>query len=95
MVLPGEEIGWREVRERATSVEWLAYYERADAVRRRLGDPFKRFVQRGWRRRRLFRLGLAVFGVAAGAGMVVAALWLFNGVDWASLTDGSSAQLMQ
>ena len=38
---------------RASSSEWKQYYERADRVRDRLGDPFQKLVERAEARRRL------------------------------------------
>ena len=44
-------------RTPATTDEWTRYYERADRLRKRYGDPFERLIRRG----RMRELGVQTF----------------------------------
>jgi hypothetical protein len=78
------------VRERATSSEWVAYYQRAEEFRAVIGDPFQRLVERGHRRGRYSRIALMALAILVAAVVVVGALWLFDNVSWRDLlSDGS------
>jgi hypothetical protein len=62
-------------RRRATSKEWRQYYDRADEVRARVGDPFMRLIERQNARARVLRIcAIAVFSVAIVAFMA----WAFE-----------------
>ena len=52
---------------RATTSEWLRYYQRADRARARLGDPFQWQIRRRRLRDRLFNICATVAFVAATA----------------------------
>jgi hypothetical protein len=49
------------VRINATDEEWRGYYERADAVRAVIGDPFKRHLRRETVRERVLIIGSSLF----------------------------------
>jgi hypothetical protein len=70
------------VRQRATSSEWVAYYERASEIRRRVGDPFQRIIEQSHRRGRYVRIVVIGLAVAAGSLLVVGGLWLLNNPGW-------------
>lgn len=77
------------MRQRATSSEWAAYYERASETRRLFGDPFQRIVERSHRRGRYLRIAVAAFAITIVAALVVGALSLFTNVNWQTvLADG-------
>jgi hypothetical protein len=62
-------------RTRATSSEWRQYYDRADEIRARVGDPFMRLIARQNARARVLRIfAIAVFSVAVVAFMT----WAFE-----------------
>jgi hypothetical protein len=76
------KFGWKdrrsEVRQRATSSEWAAYYKRMSEIRRRFGDPFQQVVERSHRRGRYLRIVGIALSVVIGSVLVVGVLWLFN-----------------
>lgn len=80
------------MRQRATSSEWVAYYERARETRRLIGDPFQRIVERSHRRERYRRVAVTAFAIAAGAALVICALWLFNNVSWQDVLSVGESQ---
>jgi hypothetical protein len=80
-----------EVRSRATSSEWACYYERADRVRRRFGDPFQRLITRGARRERRLRFLVTLLALGAGATLVFLAIQFIDTASFRSVFDEISA----
>jgi hypothetical protein len=54
-------------KDRATSAEWSAYYERADRIRSVVGDPFRKHVRRTALRERVVLAASAVLMLTAVA----------------------------
>jgi type II secretory pathway component PulM len=52
-------------RERATSAEWSAYYERAARIRSLTGDPLKRHIRRITIRERTILIASVLFMLMA------------------------------
>jgi hypothetical protein len=52
------------VRARATENDWRAYYDRADAQRAVIGDPFMRHIKRETFRERVLLAGSSLFVAA-------------------------------
>jgi len=50
-------------RGRATEDEWRVYYERADELRLRTGDPFQRHIVRETWRERIMIIGSSLFAL--------------------------------
>jgi hypothetical protein len=48
-------------RTKATEDEWRLYYERADELRLRTGDPFQRHIIRETWRERILIIGSSLF----------------------------------
>jgi hypothetical protein len=61
--------------------EWQRYYERADRIRARFGDPFEKLIRRRESQRKLFRAGLRVLAVFAMVAVTCSALWILNNVN--------------
>ncbi|HEY4395163.1 MAG TPA: hypothetical protein VGP64_13920 [Polyangia bacterium] len=55
------------VRTRATEDEWRVYYERAEELRLRTGDPFQRHIVRETWRERILIVGSSLFVVSVVA----------------------------
>ena len=72
-------------RTRATNGDWQQYYERADRMRDRLGDPFRRLIERRARRMRLLGAVLAVVAVVATAALVWFGAGLLDNLSLESL----------
>ena len=62
------------VRSRATEDEWRVYYDRADAQRAVVGDPFRRHIARETLRQRILLLGSSLFVL----GLVTSAFYLLT-----------------
>jgi hypothetical protein len=63
-------------RTRATSEEWQLYYERADEVRKRFGDPFERYLKHRRLRDAIFNLcvGVTFLGITGAVTALVFSL---------------------
>jgi hypothetical protein len=62
------------VGSRATEDEWLIYYDRADAQRAAVGDPFRRHIARAALRGRILFLGSSFLVL----GLVTSAFYLLT-----------------
>lgn len=69
-------------RSRATSSEWHAYYERADEVRARFGDPLGRLIAQAKRWERLWRIVVATCAVVAMCALLWGALSILDDFRW-------------